>query len=109
MATNGVLNTNDFNGRYLSLSWDLISQNADNNLSVISWQLKGAGDSATPYFETDKIKVVINSVIVYASAETIALYNNMVISSGTLTINHASPLPRPLRGSSIPTPRAPLP
>jgi hypothetical protein len=88
MASNGSINTNDFEGRYLLFSWSLASQDIENNSSIITWSLKGAGNATASYYESGSFKVVINGVTVYQSNTRIKLYNNTIVSSGSFTINH---------------------
>ena len=88
MASNGSFQTNDFEGRYLLFSWSLVSQDVENNSSVITWSLKGAGNATASYYESGSFKVVINGVTVYQSNTRIKLYNNTIVSSGSFTINH---------------------
>lgn len=89
MATSGTFNTSDYNGRYLVFSWALESQSVDNNSSVISWSLRGAGISSEEYYSAGNFKVVINGEIVYQSSTRIDLYNGTIVSSGTAEINHS--------------------
>lgn len=88
MANSGSINTSDYNGRYLTLSWSLTGQNPADNTSTISWSLRGAGSSPEAYYNAGNFKVIINNVTVYQSATRIRLYNGTLVASGSLTISH---------------------
>lgn len=88
MANSGSINTSDYNGRYLTLSWSLTGQNPADNTSTISWSLRGAGSAPETYYNAGNFKVIINDVTVYQSATRIRLYNGTLVASGSLTISH---------------------
>lgn len=88
MANSGSINTSDYNGRYLTLSWSLTGQNPADNTSTISWSLRGAGSAPEAYYNAGNFKVIINDVTVYQSATRIRLYNGTLVASGSLTISH---------------------
>lgn len=88
MANSGSLNTSDYNGRYLTLSWSLTGQNPAENTSTISWSLRGAGSAPEAYYNAGNFKVIINDVTVYQSATRVRLYNGTLVASGSLTISH---------------------
>lgn len=90
MANSGSFNTNGYSGRYLTFSWAVQSQNADNNTTTISWSLKGAGTASSSWYKAGNFKVTINGTVVYSSATRIQLYNGTVVSSGQFTISHNS-------------------
>ena len=88
MDTSGAFNTSDYNGRYLTFSWSLASQEEDTNTSVINWSLKGAGTSSEAWYYAGNFKVVIDNITVYSSSTRIKLYNGTIVSSGSFTLNH---------------------
>lgn len=90
MATSGSFNTTGYQGRYLTFSWSLSSQSIENNSSVISWTLKGAGKASSSWYNAGNFKVVVNGTTVYSSSTRIKLYEGTVVASGNLTINHGS-------------------
>ena len=90
MATSGSFNTTGYQGRYLTFAWSLSSQSIENNSSVISWTLKGAGNASSSWYNAGNFKVVVNGTTVYSSSTRIKLYNGTTVASGNLTINHGS-------------------
>lgn len=88
MATSGSFNTTDYDGRYLTFAWALISQSYEDNSSYISWSLTGAGQGGATWYKAGSFKVIINGVVVYLSAQRINLYNGTAVASGNLTVIH---------------------
>lgn len=89
-STNGYINTNDYQGRYVKLSWLLKSQSVVNNNSVISWELSGAGVGSSAFYPASDFKVIINGITVYSSSSSIELYDGTVISGADYSITHNS-------------------
>ncbi len=87
MALSGSLNTTDYEGRYLTLSWTA-TQSIANNTSTISWTLTGAGQASSSWYYSGNFKVVIAGETVYFSEDRIQLYNGTTVASGTKTISH---------------------
>lgn len=90
MASSGSFNTTGYDGRYLTFAWSVKSQSIENNSSVISWTLKGAGTGGSSWYRSGNFKVVINGTTVYSSATRIQLYNGTLVASGNFTIPHNS-------------------
>lgn len=93
MATSGSFNTSAYTDgytRYLTFSWNLVSQNVANNTSTISWSLVGAGTGPTIYFMSGNFEVKIDGEVVYASSTRIQLFPGTVVATGTKTITHNS-------------------
>ena len=90
MAASGSITTNQKEGRSVTLSWTLSSQNIEKNTSTIAWTLKGSGGSTSTWVMAGGFKAVINGTTVYStSTDTrIQLYNGTVVSKGSLTIAH---------------------
>lgn len=88
MASSGSFNTSGYDGRYLTFSWSIKSQDVSTNKTVINWSLKGNGDAQYSWYESGNFKVVINGSTVYSSADRIKLYKGTVVASGTATISH---------------------
>lgn len=89
MALSGTVNTNNYQGRYLSLTWTA-KQDIATNKSTISWTLKGAGGDTSAWYMAAPFKVTINGTVVYNNSTRIKLYNGTKIASGTLTISHGA-------------------
>lgn len=91
MASSGSITTGQKEGRSVTLSWTLSSQNIANNTSTIAWTLKGSG-SASGWVMSGGFKAVINGTTVYSSStdSRIQLKNGTVVASGSLTIAHNS-------------------
>lgn len=91
MAKSGSITTNEKEGRSITLSWSLSSQDVANNTSTIAWTLKGSG-SASGWIMAGGFKAVINGTTLYSTStdSRIQLYNGTVIASGTLKISHNS-------------------
>lgn len=89
MALSGSLNTTNYEGRYLTLSWTA-TQSIANNTSTISWTLAGAGNASSSWYYAGNFKVVIAGETVYSSATRIQLYNGTTVATGTKTITHNS-------------------
>lgn len=87
MASSGSFNTSGYEGRYLTFSWSIKSQDPGTNKTVINWSLKGAGGDST-WYKSGNFKVVIAGVTVYSSATRIQLSKGTVVASGTYTFTH---------------------
>lgn len=92
MAKSGSFNTGSYKGsevtRYLTFSWEEVSQSIEDNTTTISWTLKGGGSSG--YMYCGGFKVVIDGETVYSKSTDyrVQVYNNTVIASGTKVIAH---------------------
>lgn len=91
MAKSGSFNTGSYTSqvtRYLTFSWEIVSQSVEDNTSTISWQLKGGGSSG--YMYCGGFKVVIDGDTVYSKSTDyrVQVYNTTVIASGTKVITH---------------------
>lgn len=91
MALSGTVNTSDYHGRYVSLSWSA-TQSLENNSSTISWSLYGAGEASAAWYMAGNFYVSIagNVVCNWSSTDRITLYNGTYIASGSLTLVHDS-------------------
>ena len=89
MASSGSITTGTKEGRSVTLSWSLSSQDIANNTSTIAWTLKGSG-SGSGWVMSGGFKAVINGTTVYSTStdNRIQLYNGTVIASGSLKISH---------------------
>lgn len=90
MAKSGSFNTTSYQGRYLTFSWAVESQSVENNSTIISWTLKGAGTGQSNWYMAGPFKVMIDGAIVFSSSTRIKLYNGTVVSSGTYTLKHTA-------------------
>ena len=92
MASSGSITTGQKEGRSITLSWTLSSQNIEKNTSTIAWTLKGSGGTSTSWVMAGGFKAVINGTTVYSSSadSRIKLYNGTTVASGSLTIAHNS-------------------
>lgn len=88
MATSGSFNTTSREGRYLTFSWSVKSQDTANNKTTISWTLKGGGTSG--YVYCGDFEVTIDGTIVYSNDTRREVYNTTTIASGTRTITHSA-------------------
>jgi hypothetical protein len=89
MALSGTVNTGNYQGRYVSLTWTG-TQSVANNTTTISWTLKGAGEASSGYYNSGPFKVTIDGTVVYESDTRIKLYNGTTITSGTTTVAHGT-------------------
>lgn len=90
MASSGSFNTTAYSGRYLTFAWTETMQSVANNITTISWTLKGAGGDSTWYYARN-IKVTIAGVTVYSYPESqgkIQLKNGTLVASGSWTFTH---------------------
>lgn len=89
-SSSGSFNTTLYDGAYLIFSWSIDSQDAVNNQTIISWNLKGAGIKSGYWYKAGNFKVVINGITVYQSSTRIQLYSGTVVAQGKLAITHDS-------------------
>lgn len=93
MASSGSFNTSGYSAsdgsRYLTFSWEEVSQSIENNTTTISWSLKGGGTSSQ-YIYAGNFKVVIAGQTVYSvdNSNRIQLRSGTVVASGTFTFTH---------------------
>lgn len=87
MASSGSITTGTKEGRSVTLSWTLSSQDIANNTSTIAWTLKGSGSG---WVMSGGFKAVINGTTVYSTStdSRIQLYNGTIVASGSLKISH---------------------
>lgn len=92
MATNEYLNTNGYSGRYLELHWWRTGTwNGATCGSNIHWELHGRGTASAGWYNTRRIKVVINGQTLYNMQNDntpIKLYNGTLVASGDISIQH---------------------
>lgn len=91
MASSGSITTGTKEGRSVTLSWTLSSQDIANNTSTIAWTLKGSG-SGSGWVMSGGFKAVINGTTVYSTStdNRIQLYNGTIVASGSLKISHSA-------------------
>ena len=89
MALSGTVNSSNYEGRYVQLTWSA-TQSVANNNSTISWELKGAGQGQAGWYMSGGFYVEIagNVVCDWSTDTRIKLYNGTSIASGSLTIGH---------------------
>lgn len=90
MATSGKVSSNGYEGRYITFSWSLTSQNIQANTSTISWRLEGDGTGESSRYKAGNFKVTIDGVTVYSTSQDnrIWLYDGTLVASGNYTFNH---------------------
>ena len=90
MATSGKVSSNGYEGRYITFSWSLTSQNIQANTSTISWRLEGDGTGESSRYKAGNFKVTIDGVTVYSTSQDnrIWLYDGTLVASGNYTLNH---------------------
>ena len=100
MAKSGSFNTSGYEGRDLTFSWSIKSQDVATNKTVINWSLKGAGSAQSSWYYAGNFKVVINGSTVYSSSDRIKLYDGTTVASGTATIAHNTDGSKTFRASA---------
>lgn len=92
MATSGKISSNGYEGRYITFTWNLTTQNAKANTSLISWRLEGDGTGEVSRYKAGNFKVVIDGTTVYSTSQDdrIWLYDGTLVASGNYTLNHNS-------------------
>lgn len=92
MAINEYLNSNGYNGRYLELHWWRTGTwNGETCGSNIHWELHGRGTASASWYNTRRIKVVINGQTLYNMQNDntpVKLYNGTLVASGDTSIQH---------------------
>ena len=90
MATSGSVSSNGYEGRYITFTWNLTTQNIKANTSLISWRLEGDGSAQSSRYKAGNFKVVIDGTTVYSTSqdERIWLYDGTLVASGNYTFNH---------------------
>ena len=88
MANSGSFGTGNYEGRYLTFSWQVQSQDITNNKTTISWSLTGSGNASSSWYYSGNFKVLIDGSQVYYSSDRIKLYNGTQVASGTYTFTH---------------------
>ncbi len=90
MATNGRVDSTNYEGRFISFIWTLQSQSSKSNTSTITWRLEGGGTAESTRYKAGNFKVVIDGVTVYSTPQDsrIWLYNGTVVTSGTYSFTH---------------------
>lgn len=91
MALSGTVNSSNYEGRYVQLTWSA-TQSVANNTSTISWSLKGAGNASATWYKAGGFYVKIAGTVVcnWSTDTRITLYNGTAIASGSLTVSHSS-------------------
>lgn len=91
MASSGSFNTSAYKAtdgtRFLTFSWEELSQSVASNTTTISWSLRGGG-SSKQYIYAGAFKVVIAGETVFTQSDRIKLYNGTTVKSGTFTFTH---------------------
>lgn len=90
MALSGTVNTTDYQGRYIQLTWTA-TQNKTKNQSTITWTVKGAGEASSSYYNAGPFYVNVGGTVKKSSTR-ISLYEGTTISAvgGSKTITHNS-------------------
>lgn len=84
MALSGSVSTNNYDGRYYTLSWSA-TQSIANNQSTISWTLSCAGGDS--WYAERTLYAVIAGVVVANKTDRVQRYGGN-ISSGSFVVNH---------------------
>ena len=92
MSSSGSVSSNGYEGRYITFSWSLTSQNIKANTSTIAWRLEGDGNAQSSRYKAGNFKVVIDGTTVYSTSQDdrIWLYDGTLVASGNYTLNHNS-------------------
>lgn len=90
MALSGTVNTTDYQGRYVQLTWTA-TQDIAKNQSTITWTVKGAGKASSSYYKAGPFYVNVGGTE-KTSSTRINLYEGTTISAvgGSKTITHDS-------------------
>lgn len=88
MANRGNFSTSGYQGRHLVFSWQITEVNISNNTTTISWEVKGAGNASSSWYQSGNFKFMIDNEIVYQSTQTIRLYIGTTVAAGKKTISH---------------------
>ena len=90
MALSGTVNTTDYQGRYIQLTWTA-TQDKIKNQSTITWTVKGAGEATNRYYNAGPFYVNVGGTVKQSSTR-ISLYEGTTISAvgGSKTITHNS-------------------
>ena len=90
MALSGTVNTTDYQGRYIQLTWTA-KQDKTKNQSTITWTVKGAGKATNSYYNAGPFYVNVGGTVKQSSTR-ISLYEGTTISAvgGSKTISHNS-------------------
>ena len=88
MALSGTVNTTDYQGRYVQLTWTATQDKAKNQ-STITWTVKGAGKATNTYYKAGPFYVNVGGTV-KESTSRINLSEGTVISAvgGSKTITH---------------------
>lgn len=84
MALSGSINTNDYDGRYYTLSWEA-TQSVTDNTSTVSWTLSTTGGKT--WYAERTLKVVVAGKTVVNKTDRVERYAGTV-ASGTISISH---------------------
>lgn len=87
MATSGNIQTNSAFG-YVKLSWNVASQNVENNTSTIKYELSIYRTSSIQSTASKSYWIKINGITVASGTNTIGGSGTKVLKSGTTTIPH---------------------
>ena len=92
MASSGSVSSNGYEGRYITFSWSLTSQNIKANTSTIAWRLEGDGNAQSSRYKAGNFNVVIDGTTVYSTSQDdrIWLYDGTLVASGNYTLSHNS-------------------
>lgn len=88
MASSGNFETTACEGRSLTFSWSVKSQNVANNQTTINWSLAGSGSYTAGWVTCGNFKVLIDGRQAYFSATRINVYSGTTVASGTYTFTH---------------------
>lgn len=95
MAASGSFNTSGYaftsGTRYMTFSWEIVSQSIEDNTTKISWKLTGGG--SYPYNPVcSDFHVEIDGDVVYdkPSSYHVNVFRGDVVASGTKTLKHGS-------------------
>ena len=95
MAASGSFNTSGYTfpsgTRYMTFSWEIVSQSIEDNTTKISWKLTGGG--SYPYNPVcSDFHVEIDGDVVYDKPNSyhVNVFPGDVVASGTKTIKHGS-------------------
>lgn len=90
MALSGILNTTDYNGRYIEFAWSA-SQSIANNETTVTYTLYGRGKASSGFYKAAPVRVILNDDTKnyeFNKTTRFELWNGTYVGGGSFTIPH---------------------
>ena len=88
MASTGKIQSDKWNGRYLSFEWTATPSTTTPGLTTVSWALYGRGGTSSPTTYYTKAELTVNGTQVWRIWDESTSYANSKKKSGSFTVNH---------------------